>query len=188
MSSNCGAGEDSLNCKEIKPVNLKGDQPWIVTRRTDAKAEAPVFWSSDVNRQLTGKVPDAGTDWGQEEKRVSEDEMAREYHRCNEHELDQTLGDGEGQGGLACYSPWCHKESNMTGWLNDNSISAHKLNKQDDNIQLSHTPSPNLNQLVVPCPVLTIASWSAYRFLRRQVRWSEIPISLRICDPHNQRL
>ena len=173
--------ESPLDCKEIKPVNLKGDQPWIVTRRTDAEAEAPVFRSSDANRQLTGKVPDAGKDWGQKEKRVSEDKRAGQHHSCNEHELEQTLGDGEGQGGLVCCSPWGHEESNMTEWLNDNNNSStYKLNKQDDNIQPSHTPFPNLNQLVVPHPVLTIASWSAYRFLRRQVSWSEIPISLRM--------
>ena len=68
--------ESSLESKEIKPVNLKEDKPWIFTRRTDAEAEVPVFWSSDAHRWLTGKVPDAGKGWGQKEKRVSEDEMA----------------------------------------------------------------------------------------------------------------
>ena len=99
--------EIPLDNKEIKPVNLKGDQPWIFTGRTDA--EAPVFWSSDLSRQLTGKVPDAGKDWGQKEKRASGDEMAGRHHWCNEHELGQTPGDGEGQGGLACWSPWGHR-------------------------------------------------------------------------------
>ena len=66
-----------------------------------AEAEATVFWSSDTHRRLTGKVPDAGKDQGRK-KRVSEDEMAGWHHRCNEHELGQTLGDGEGQGGQAC--------------------------------------------------------------------------------------
>ena len=81
---------------------------------------------------------------------------------------------------------WCaavHEVTKSQTWqwlIDNNSSSTYKLNKQDDNIQPSHTPFPNLNQLVVPCPVLTIASWSAYRFLRRQVRWSEIPISLRM--------
>ena len=69
--------ESPLNSKEIKPVNLKGDQPQIFTRRTDA--EAPVFWSSDANKRLTGKVPDAGKDVGQE-KKMSEDEMAGWHH------------------------------------------------------------------------------------------------------------
>ena len=78
-ASNCSAGETTkspLDSKEIKPVNLKGDQPCIITGRTDAEAKAPVFWSSDANRQLIGKLPGAGKDWGQKEKRASEDTMA----------------------------------------------------------------------------------------------------------------
>ena len=67
-----------------------------------------------MNRQLIGKVPDAGKDRG-EEKRVSEDEMAGQHHQCNEHEFGQTLGDGEGQGGMVCCSPWGCKELDMTG-------------------------------------------------------------------------
>ena len=106
--------------KEIKPVNLKGNQPWIFTGKPDAEAEAPVFWSFDANSLLIGKVPDARIDWRQKGKRVSEDEMAGWYHRCNEHELGQTPGSGEGQGGLVCCSPWGHKESDTTGQLNNN--------------------------------------------------------------------
>ena len=106
--------ESPLDSKEIKPFSLKGDQPWIFTGRTDAKAEAPEFWSSDANRWLIGKVPDAGKDWGQKEKRALEDEMVRQHHWCTEHELGQTLGDSEGQGGLVCCSPWVHEESNTT--------------------------------------------------------------------------
>ena len=69
------APESPLNSKEVKPVNLKRNQPWILIRRTDAKAEAPLFWSSDAESRLSVKAPDAGKDWGQKEKRVSEDEM-----------------------------------------------------------------------------------------------------------------
>ena len=105
--------ETSLDSK-IKPVNLKEDKPWIFTGRTDVKAEALVFWSSDANRQLIGKVPDARKDWGQKKKRASEDEMAGWHHWYNEHELGQTLGDGEGQEGLACWSPWGCKESDTS--------------------------------------------------------------------------
>ena len=106
--------ESPLDSKEIKPVNLKGDKPWILTGRTDAEAETPVFWSSEASRRLIEIVPDAEKDWGLKEKRESEDEMARWDHRCNEHELGQTLGDGKGQGGLACCSPWDCKASDMT--------------------------------------------------------------------------
>ena len=112
--------ERLLDSEQIKPVNLKGNQPWIVTGRIDAKAEAPVFWLAAVNSQFTGKVPNAGKDWGQKEKRTSEDETAGWYHWCNGHELGQTWGGGEGQGGLVCFSSWGHKELNMTGWLNNN--------------------------------------------------------------------
>ena len=95
-----------LDCKEIKPVNLKGDQPWIFTVRTVAEAEAPVFWSSHVNGQLLGKVPVAGKDWEQKEKRVSECEMPGWHHWYNEYEFGQTPRDDEGQGSLVCCSSW----------------------------------------------------------------------------------
>ena len=111
--------ESPLDSKEIQPVNLKGDQPWIYTGRTDAEAAASVFCSSDANRQLIRKVPGAGKDWGQKEKRVSEDEMAGQYHQSNEHELGKTPEDCEVQGSLACYSPWGRKESDTTGRLNN---------------------------------------------------------------------
>ena len=111
--------QSPLDSKEIKPVNLKGDQPWIVTGRTDAEAEAPVFGSSDVNRRLIRKVPHAGKDHGQK-KRASEDKGVGRHHSCNEHELGQTPGDGEGQGRLVCCGPWGRKDLDTTEWLNNN--------------------------------------------------------------------
>ena len=68
--------ESPLDSKEIKPVNLKGNQPWIFFGRTDVEAETPVFWSPVANSQLIRKVPDDGKDWEEKDKRVSEDEMA----------------------------------------------------------------------------------------------------------------
>ena len=112
--------ENPLDSKKIKPVNLKGNQFWMLVGRTDAEAEAPVFWSSDVNSWLIGKVPDAGKNWGQKEKRASDDEMTGWHHQWDGHELEQTLGDGEGQGGLACCSPWGHTELDTIRWLNNN--------------------------------------------------------------------
>ena len=100
--------ENSLDSKEIKPI-LREIKPEYSTGRTDAEVEAPVFWSSDANRQLTGKFPDSGKIQGQKKKRASEDETAGWLHWCNERELGQTPGDGEGQWGLACCSPWCHR-------------------------------------------------------------------------------
>ena len=92
----------------------------IKPERTDVKAEVTAFWSYDTNNQLIGKVRNAGKDWGQKEKRASEDKMAGWHHGWNGHELGQTLGDGEGQEGLVCCSPWGCKELDMTGWLNKN--------------------------------------------------------------------
>ena len=112
--------ESPLDIKEIKSVNFKGNQPWILTGRTDAEVETQVFCSSDVNSWLIRKVPDAGKDWGQKEKRASENEMAGWYHWCDGHGLGQTSGDGEGQAGLAGCSPWGCKESDTTGRLNNN--------------------------------------------------------------------
>ena len=94
---------------EIKPVNPKRTQSWIFIRRTDAKTEAPILWPPDVKSRLIGKDPDAGKDWRQEEKGVTEDEMAGWHHRLDGHEFEQALGDGEGQGSLACCSPWGHR-------------------------------------------------------------------------------
>ena len=106
--------ESSLDCKEIQLANLKGNQPWIFIGRTDAEAEAPILWPHDVNSWLIGKDPDAGKDWGQKEKGVTEDEMFGCHHWLNGHEFEQTSGDGEGQGSPACCSPWGRKESDTT--------------------------------------------------------------------------
>ena len=95
--------ESPLDCKEIKPVNPKGNQPWIFIGRTDA--EAPILWPPDMKSWLFGKYPDVGKDWGQKEKGVSEDEMVRQHQQLNGHESEQTLGDGEGQGSQVCCSP-----------------------------------------------------------------------------------
>ena len=102
--------ESSLDNKGIKPVHPKGNQPWILTRRTDAEVETPILWLSDVKLQFIGKDCDVGNDWGQE-KGAIEDEMIGWYHWLSGYESEQTPGDSEGQGNLACCSPWGHKES-----------------------------------------------------------------------------
>ena len=106
--------ESHLDCKEIKPVNPKGNQPWIVIGRTDAEAEAPVLWPPDAKSWLIRKDPDAGKDWRQKEKGIVKDKMVRQHHWLNEHESEQILGASEGQGSLASCSPWGHKESDTT--------------------------------------------------------------------------
>ena len=102
-------------CKESERLN------WTeFIGRTDAKAEAPVLQPSDAKNRLIGKDPDAGKDWGQEGKRVKKDEMAGLHYWFNGHEFEQTLEDREGQGSLACCSPWGHNESDTTEWPNNN--------------------------------------------------------------------
>ena len=118
MLLNCGEKtlESPLDCKEIKPVNSKGDQSWIFIGRTDA--EAPILWPPHAKSWLTGKDPDAGRNWGQEEKGTAEDEMAGWHHQLDAHEFGWTAGVGDRQGGLACCDSWGHKEADTTGRLN----------------------------------------------------------------------
>ena len=110
-----------LDCKEIKPVNPKGNWSWILIGRTNAEAEAPVFWPPDAKSWLIREDPDAGQDWRQEEKGTIEDRMVGWHHWLDEREFEQTPGDGEGQGSLACCSPLGHKESDRTEHLNKKS-------------------------------------------------------------------
>ena len=114
--------ESPLDCKEIKPVNSKGNQPWKFVRRTDAEAEAeaPTLWPPEAKSLLIRKDPDAGKDRRQEEKGMTEDEMVVRHHWVNGHESEQASGNGEGQGSLVCCSPWGHKESDTTERLNNN--------------------------------------------------------------------
>ena len=98
--------ESPLDCKEIQPVHSKGDQPWDFFGRNDAKAETPVLWPPHVKSWLTGKDSDAGRDWGQEEKGMTEDDMAGWHHWLDGRESEWTLGVGDGQGGLAYCDSW----------------------------------------------------------------------------------
>ena len=102
--------ESPLGCKEIKPVNLKGNQSWTFIRRIDAEAEAPRLWPPDVKCWFTGKDPDTGKDWRQEEKGMTEGEMVGWHHQLNGYEFEQAPGYGEGPGSLEYCSPWDCKE------------------------------------------------------------------------------
>ena len=110
--------ESPLDSREIQPVNPKENQSWIFIGRTDAEAEAPILWPPDVKSRLIGKDPDAEKDWGQKEKGTSEDEMVGWHHWLDGHEFGWTPGVGDGQGSLACCSPWGCRESDTTEWLN----------------------------------------------------------------------
>ena len=111
--------ENSLDYREIKSVNLKGNQFWIFNGSTDGEAETPIFWPPDVKNWLIRKDTDAGKDWRQEEKGRTEDEMAGWHHWLKGYEFEWTPGVGDGQRGLVCCSPWSCKESDMTEWLNN---------------------------------------------------------------------
>ena len=113
--------ESPLDCKEIQSVHPKGNQSLISLRRTDAEAETPILWSPDKS-WLIWKAPDAGKDWGQKEKWMTEDEMVRWHHWPNGHVFEQTPGDSGEQGSLACCGPWGHKELDTTGRLNNNKV------------------------------------------------------------------
>ena len=121
MLLNCGVGEDSW-----ESLGLQGDPTSPFWRRSaqdffernDAKADTPVLWLPHAKSWLIGKDSDAGRDWGQEEKGMTEDEMAGWHHRLDGRESEWTPGDGDGQGGLACCDSGGGKESDTTGWLN----------------------------------------------------------------------
>ena len=110
--------ESPLDFMEIQPVHPKGNQSWIFTGRTDAEAETPVFWPLDLKNWLTGKDPDAGKDWRQEEKGMTVGEVVGWHHWHNGHELEEALGVGDGQGSRVCCSPWGRKEWDKTERLN----------------------------------------------------------------------
>ena len=110
--------ESPLDSKEVQPVYPKWDQSWVFIGRTDVEAETPVLWPLHVKSWLTGKDSDAGRDWGQEEKRTTEDEMAGWHHRLDGHEFGWTSGVGVGQGVLACCNSWGCKQLDTTERLN----------------------------------------------------------------------
>ena len=112
-----GILESLLDCKEIQPAHPKGSQFWIFIGRTDAEAETPILWPPDVKNWLIGKDHDAGKDWRQEEKGTTLDEMVGWHHWLDGHEFEQTPGDGDGQGSLACCSPWGPRQSTgLSDW------------------------------------------------------------------------
>ena len=110
--------ESPLDWNEIKLVNPKGNQLWIVIGRTGAETESPILWLPDAKNWLIRKDPDAGKNWRQE-KGMTEDKMVGWHQQLSGHEFEQALGDGEGQGSLACYSPWHCKASDTIKILNN---------------------------------------------------------------------
>ena len=118
--------ESPLDCKEIQPVYSEGDQSWDFFWRIDAKAEAPVLWPPHAKSWLIGKDFYAGRDWGQEEKKTTEEEMAGWHHRLNGCEFEWTPGVGDGQGGLACCTSWGRKSQTwLSYWTELNWTGSH---------------------------------------------------------------
>ena len=117
--------ESPLDCKEIQPVHPEGDQSWVFTGGTDVEAETPILWPPDAKSWLIGKDPDAGRDWGQEEKGTTEDDMVGWHHRLNGHGFGWTLG------GLACCDSWGHRVGHdwvtELNWTEDLELSFTKL-------------------------------------------------------------
>ena len=147
-----------LDCKEIKPVNPKGNQPWILIEKTGSEAETSILWPPDAKSWLIGKNADIEKDWRQEEKWVTEDEMVGWHHRFNGHEFDQALGVDGGQGTLACSSPWGHKEWTwFRNWTTTGKI------------RVQNWSPGELLSLVEDC-----SSWqetATIRWMRMQGRW-----------------
>ena len=106
--------ESPLDCKEIQPVYPKRDQSWVFIGKTDAEAETLILWPPDAKSWLIGKDFDAGRDWGQEEKGMTEDEMAGWHHWLDGYKFEWTPGVDDGQEGLVCCDSWGRKESDMT--------------------------------------------------------------------------
>ena len=115
--------ESPLDCKEIKSINLKGNQHWIFIGRTGAEAEAPILWPHDAKSQLLGK--DSGKDWKQKEKGVAENEIVLSHHQLNGHEIEQIPGDREDReawhaavhGVTKSWTwQWLNMNSNMDSW------------------------------------------------------------------------
>ena len=130
MLLNCGPGEDSwesLRQQWNQTSNPTGNQPWVYIGRTDAEAEAPILWPPNLKNGLIRKDPNSGKDLRQEEKGITEDEMVGWHHQLNGHELEQTPGVGDGQGGLAYCSPWGRKELDTIGQLNWTECSSYIL-------------------------------------------------------------
>ena len=136
-----------LDCKEIKPVHPKGNQSWIFTGRTDAKAETPILWPPDAKNWLIGRDPDAGKDWGQEEKGTTEDEMVGWHHWLDGYEFEQAPGVGDGRQSLVWYIPWGWKELDIN-WTDSRLTILWSRQVQSEGTQSYIYVSPFLHELL----------------------------------------
>ena len=155
-----------MGSKEIKPVNPKGNQPWIFIGRT--YAEAPILWPLDVKSRLIGKDLDAGKDKGQEQKGTTKEEMVRWHHQLNGHGFEQILGDSVGQGSLVGNSPWDCSPYDLADWTTNTT-----------------TTHPGVDILVISKEGLEAAALaqdhSARKGLRRDRGWTRELTALEHC-------
>ena len=148
--------ESPLTCKEIQPVNAKGNQSWIFIGRTDTEAETPILWPPDAKSWLIRKENDAGKYWGQEEKGATEDEMLGWHHRLDGHALEQALEVGDGRGSPVCCSPWGHWELDMTDWTESR---VHMTAKGHQNKTRIEKPCSLIEKIRIVC--LRQTEWQA---------------------------
>ena len=151
--------ESPLDCKEIQPVHPKGDQSWVFTGRSDAKAETPILWPPHAKSWLIGKDLDAGRDWGQEKKGTTEDEMAGRHHWLNGHEFEWTPSVGDGQGGLVCCDSQGCKESDMTERLNYRATTSNSNLKFQNAIQIDHRQWQHKSQVTASWDIDKLSIW-----------------------------
>ena len=163
--------ESLLDCREIQPVNPKGNQSWTFIGRTDVEAEAPILWPPDAKNWLLGKDPDAWKDWRQDEKGMTEDEMVVWHHWLNEHEFEQAPGVGDGQGSLACCSPWGCKELDMTKRLNWAELTYEEIVSPDVGPGVGITQGSAWASLVVQMTKNLPAVWETWA---RSLDWEDL--------------
>ena len=160
--------ESPLDCKDIQPVHPKGDQSWVFIGRTGVEAATPILWSPDVKKWLIWKDPDAGRDWGQEEKGTTEDEMVGWHHWLNGHGFGWTLGVGDGLGGLVCCGSGC-QESDTTGRMKWNELNWRSLGDLKfvpismSTEKSKHFPPDNLPKMI-KCEMISISCVTFFLF------------------------
>ena len=141
-----------LDCMEIQPINPKENQFWIFIGRTEAEVEAPILWPPDAKNWFIWKDPDAGKDW-RWEKGVREDEIIGRHHQLSGHEFEQALGDSEGQGSLASFSPWIHKELDTTERLRH-------THTYSSTTEAFHDYSPGWHLIAASLETLSLNYWA----------------------------
>ena len=173
--------ESFLDSKEIQSVHPKGNQSWTFIGRTVAEAETPILWPPDGKNWLIGKDPDAGRDYGQEEKWTTEDEKVGWHHWLNGHEFEQAPRVGDGQGSLACCSPWGHKESDMTEWLNWSELAKKKYSFQNSR---SSIILQRIEGWIWMWEIKTISEKTFQQLIQTALKLSKVKIQDRLTSCH----